>query len=308
MVPAYEGDKPYLFVSYAHKNSALVLPVIEALFEKKYRIWYDEGIAAGSEWPKNIADHLNGAAGYVIFTSPQSLTSENCENEVVKAVEQTKDGNKKLYAYELGARHEKLKDAETVCSAQELMQKLPEVFIGDGSGYERGVGKGRSFRLWNGLILVAAAMAITMGVGLYGLNQGWFDQILPGLSQAQQTAEQMGSEAQVRTQDMVSIENDLLANAVAGQLGKSELTEKLSFSGEEARKSFYDSLGYDASQGDMTYLDLTAMGQEDVWLDRADDQILEYLTYLPNLRRVNIPYTQFPLTIPQERQYQIEVR
>ena len=29
MVPAYEGKKPYIFVSYAHADSELVLPVID---------------------------------------------------------------------------------------------------------------------------------------------------------------------------------------------------------------------------------------------------------------------------------------
>ena len=77
LVPAYEGKKPYLFVSYAHLDSAKVLPVVNKLFDKKYRVWYDEGIAPGSEWPKNIADHLSGAEAVIVFVSENSLVSPN---------------------------------------------------------------------------------------------------------------------------------------------------------------------------------------------------------------------------------------
>jgi len=305
MVPAYEGKEPYLFVSYAHKNSDLVLPVIGELFEKKYRIWYDEGIAAGSEWPKNIADHLNGAASYLIFTSKESLASKNCENEVTKALEMSADGSRKIYRYDLGAEHEKLKDAETVRNTEELISKLPEKFIGDGTGYERKVGKGRRFGLWNLLILLAACLALLMGIGLYGLDQGWFDQILPGLKSAQENAKQPESAARDESQENIVIENDLLAQAVAGQLGKSELTEALKFDNDEEKNSFYAALGFDGSQDEMTLLDLTGMPCEEVRLDPATNRMLEYLTYCPDLKKVIIPYREFPLTIPETAAYEV---
>ena len=55
---AYEGREPYIFISYAHKDMAKVLPIIEGLAEKGFRIWYDAGIEAGTEWPEYIAEHL----------------------------------------------------------------------------------------------------------------------------------------------------------------------------------------------------------------------------------------------------------
>ena len=33
-LPTYDGDKPYIFVSYAHKDADAVLPVIDALQKK----------------------------------------------------------------------------------------------------------------------------------------------------------------------------------------------------------------------------------------------------------------------------------
>ena len=46
----YEGTLPYLFVSYAHKNDAAVLEIIRTLQARGFRVWYDEGIEAGSDW------------------------------------------------------------------------------------------------------------------------------------------------------------------------------------------------------------------------------------------------------------------
>ena len=46
----YEGNRPYLFISYAHKQSEEVVSTIRILHEKGWRLWYDEGIPAGSDW------------------------------------------------------------------------------------------------------------------------------------------------------------------------------------------------------------------------------------------------------------------
>lgn len=48
-MPAYKGKEKYIFVSYAHKDSAKVLPIIENMQHAGYRIWYDTGIKAGTE-------------------------------------------------------------------------------------------------------------------------------------------------------------------------------------------------------------------------------------------------------------------
>ena len=50
----YEGDEDYIFVSYAHKDSDFVLPIIDNLHDLGYRLWFDEGIEASAEWPEYI--------------------------------------------------------------------------------------------------------------------------------------------------------------------------------------------------------------------------------------------------------------
>ena len=82
----YEGMQPYLFISYAHKNTALVLPVIRTLYEGNYRLWYDEGIPAGSDWPRNIDYHMRFCNRVIFFCSMDALASDNCFNEITNAI------------------------------------------------------------------------------------------------------------------------------------------------------------------------------------------------------------------------------
>ena len=39
--PAYLGDEPYVFVSYAHDDAAAVYPELERLNAGGLNIWYD---------------------------------------------------------------------------------------------------------------------------------------------------------------------------------------------------------------------------------------------------------------------------
>ncbi|MBR0153297.1 MAG: TIR domain-containing protein [Lachnospiraceae bacterium] len=86
----YEGNEKYIFISYAHKNSAEVLEILGRMTDAGYRIWYDDGIAPGSEWPEYIADHLNRAAVVLAFVSPESIDSSNCRREVTYALSKQK--------------------------------------------------------------------------------------------------------------------------------------------------------------------------------------------------------------------------
>ena len=86
----YEGDLPYIFVSYAHKDALKVYPILEALNDRGFRIWYDDGIAPGSEWPENIAQHLDSCAVTLAFVSENSMASDNCRREITFALSRRK--------------------------------------------------------------------------------------------------------------------------------------------------------------------------------------------------------------------------
>ena len=77
-MPAYRGDDPYVFVSYAHADNELVYPELTHLNDLGYNIWYNEGISPGSSWRDELAESIDQCSLFVIFITPQSAASENC--------------------------------------------------------------------------------------------------------------------------------------------------------------------------------------------------------------------------------------
>jgi len=77
-------------VSYAHLDGALVFPEIQALHNAGYRLWYDEGIDPGNEWPDEIATALDGASLFLVFISEALVRSRNVRNEVNYALNRSK--------------------------------------------------------------------------------------------------------------------------------------------------------------------------------------------------------------------------
>ena len=80
--PAYKGDEPYIFVSYAHADADLVYPEIQWLHNRGFNIWYDEGINPGSTWRDEVALALAQCRLFLYFISPRSVASANCLKEV----------------------------------------------------------------------------------------------------------------------------------------------------------------------------------------------------------------------------------
>ena len=87
----YEGTENYIFISYAHADSDIVLPILDKLDRAGFRIWYDSGIEAGSEWPAYIANHIKSCCIMIFFVSKASVNSKNCRREVNLADSQDKE-------------------------------------------------------------------------------------------------------------------------------------------------------------------------------------------------------------------------
>ena len=88
--PAYRGKGPYVFVSYAHSDHAKVFAEIKRFNEAGYNVWYDEGIAPGSEWSDEIADALSDCSVFVVMLTPVSAPRENVLNEIDYALNEGK--------------------------------------------------------------------------------------------------------------------------------------------------------------------------------------------------------------------------
>ena len=81
----YEGNEPYIFVSYARNDKERVIPFLKALQEAGYRFWYDAGIAPGTAWNNAIAARLNKCAACIAFLSHASASSPYCDLEIERA-------------------------------------------------------------------------------------------------------------------------------------------------------------------------------------------------------------------------------
>lgn len=89
-VMPYEGNEPYIFFSYCHENEEDVYPIIEMMGDKGYRIWYDDGIHPGEDWPEIIAEHLIKSTVCMAAITSEFAASHNCRNELTTAINSKK--------------------------------------------------------------------------------------------------------------------------------------------------------------------------------------------------------------------------
>ena len=90
---AYTGNEPYLFVSYSHRDTAKVYPILDALYDKKYRIWYDESCENGNDFRDELRVRIQNAEAVVLFVSESSMSSPFCGMEIIVA----RENGKRLY-------------------------------------------------------------------------------------------------------------------------------------------------------------------------------------------------------------------
>lgn len=83
----YEGDEPFIFISYARKDKAEVLPVIRGFRKRGYRVWFDRGIHGGTNWLDVLDEKVDRCAVFVLFVSRQYVDSDMCKAEVSLAKE-----------------------------------------------------------------------------------------------------------------------------------------------------------------------------------------------------------------------------
>lgn len=90
---AYTGKEPYLFVSYSHRDTAKVYPILDALYDCKYRLWYDESCETGNDFRDELRMRIENAEAVLLFVSESSMASPFCGMEIIVA----RENNKRLY-------------------------------------------------------------------------------------------------------------------------------------------------------------------------------------------------------------------
>lgn len=83
---AYTGDEPYLFVSYSHRDVEQVYPILDALYDRKYRIWYDESCENGSDFREELRTRIQNSEAVLLFVSAASMASPFCGMEIIVAL------------------------------------------------------------------------------------------------------------------------------------------------------------------------------------------------------------------------------
>lgn len=178
-----DGGK-FIFVSYAHKDAGKVIPVLRAMEVQGLRFWFDEGLEAGQNWPKAIAEHLRDSGAVLVFLSAHSLASHNCAREINYAVAEKKNILKVRLdetelppdvAMQLSVNPDVpfQSPEETAAAVREM---LGEDFVGeDGSGTGKTIRKRRKkVNVW---AILAIGMAVLLLAGVFafvGLLKGWF--------------------------------------------------------------------------------------------------------------------------------------
>ena len=90
---AYTGTEPYLFVSYSHRDTKKVYPILDALYDRKYRIWYDESCENGNDFREELRERIKNSEAVILFVSAASMASPFCGMEIIVA----RENGKRLY-------------------------------------------------------------------------------------------------------------------------------------------------------------------------------------------------------------------
>jgi len=75
-------EQPYIFISYAHADKAIAMPLFKQLKKDGYVFWFDNGIDPGTEWADFIAKKVKKCGFFIALMSRNYINSSNCKDEL----------------------------------------------------------------------------------------------------------------------------------------------------------------------------------------------------------------------------------
>jgi hypothetical protein len=81
-IKPYEGNEPYVFISYCQQDKELCDELVTALNANNIRVWFDNAVHIGDMWPDVIAEHLKGCEVCILLITNNFVGSTNCNNEL----------------------------------------------------------------------------------------------------------------------------------------------------------------------------------------------------------------------------------
>jgi len=86
---AYEGDEPYIFVSYKHDDRDKVYPIIKQFHDAGFHIWYDAHLEYGEYYADKIDEKIEGCSLFVVFLTENVIKNAENPDEFMKIELQT---------------------------------------------------------------------------------------------------------------------------------------------------------------------------------------------------------------------------
>ena len=81
----YVGSEDYIFISYSHSDKKTVEEKLHILQRSGFRLWYDSGIRGGDNWRKVLREKIKFSKNVIVFSSANSIKSEDVKIEIVTA-------------------------------------------------------------------------------------------------------------------------------------------------------------------------------------------------------------------------------
>ena len=239
----YEGNRPFLFISYAHLQSEEVVSTIRILHDAGWRLWYDEGIPAGSDWPANISRHMDRCEKVIFFLSKRALESPNCISEMQTAHRSQKPGLMvRLDDSELDERWEKIRGERPVIPRLTSPEERAKAILQSGFVTRRFHRKWTETVSWRKLGMAASIIFFLLAAGALGaLRSGLWNPAAPAQSAGiQQTEEETDPETAEETE-----ETEDPADTVV-DLGEEERLFAITFPDEDQEKAIRKALGQES--------------------------------------------------------------
>ncbi len=70
-----DEEKPFIFISYSHRDRDRVLKIIKDLYEAGWKIWYDEGLTIGDKYDETLETHVENCSAFLLFVTENSRNS-----------------------------------------------------------------------------------------------------------------------------------------------------------------------------------------------------------------------------------------
>ena len=87
---SYDGEEPYIFISYSHNDTAKVREVLKRIDKEKFRFWYDDTMEVGEDFRIELRTRIEKCSAFLLFVSESSMESKYCGMEIIIAYKNNK--------------------------------------------------------------------------------------------------------------------------------------------------------------------------------------------------------------------------